>query len=404
MKNKKIVLAVTGGIAAYKTVYLLRLLKNAGTEVQVIGTKSSLNLIGAATWEALSGKTPLFDTWETPDSSKISHIMLAQEVNLIIVAPATANIIGKAATGIADDLVSTVLMAATAPVLFAPGMNSEMYKNPAVVKNIETLKNNRNIHFTECGYGKLACNDTGTGRMAEPEEIFKKALNILTPKKSNGFKWLIAAGSTREYIDPIRYITNGSSGKTGLAIARAVANMGGDVQFVAGNISNVKNENIAITNVVSASEMAEAVMSRAADCDILVMSAAVADYSPEKRGEKLKKGKDDISLTLHRTKDILQETKKIMAGNKVRIGFAAETSDLMENARKKLKQKGLDLVVANLVGAEFNPFGSDKNSVVLVYPEGVEEIPMTDKNELGRIIAEKIFVIAESKLLEKQQD
>ena len=220
IKQKKIVLGVTGGIAAYKSVYLLRLLKKLGAEVQIVGTRNSLEFVGKSTWEALSGKMPLFDSFECDDSSKITHITKAQDVDAIVVAPATMNIIGKAAGGICDDLLSTILAAATVPIIFCPGMNSAMFDNPANLRNIEFLKSRKNVYFTDVGEGSLACNDFGKGRMAEPDSIVSFLKYVLTPKYEKKVKWLITAGNTKEYIDPVRFLSNSSSGKMGLAIAK----------------------------------------------------------------------------------------------------------------------------------------------------------------------------------------
>ncbi len=404
LAGKNIVLGVTGGIAAYKAVSLLRLLRKSGAEVQVVGTANSLNLVGKATWEALSGRQPLFDTWECPDSSKVTHIMLAQEVDMIVVAPATANILGKAANGIADDLLSTVLLAATVPVLFAPAMNVEMYNNPATQRNMGTLGERTGINFVEPGTGELACNTSGKGRMAEPEEVFRAAAHLLTPKGERKFRWLVGAGCTREYIDPVRYITNGSTGRTGLAIAESASAMGGDVTLVAGNMNLPHSTGITVEPVVSAEDMYETITRRSGDVDILVMSAAVADYSPQRSDRKVKKGEGTWNLELLRTKDVLYESGHTAPSHQVRIGFAAETENVVENARRKLEKKNLDMVVANRVSEGFNPFGSERNRVVLVFAERVEELEEMDKDRLGAVIAERAYEMALEKCPERSED
>jgi phosphopantothenoylcysteine decarboxylase/phosphopantothenate--cysteine ligase len=395
--NKNLVLVVSGGIAAYKSVYLLRELTKLGATVQVVGTANSLNFIGKSTWEALSGKTPLFDSFETFDSSKITHITLAQDVDAVIVAPATANIIAKAACGIADDLASTILSAATAPVLFAPAMNTAMFENPANLENIERLKKRANVYFADPESGCLACGTSGKGRMAEPEEIIFKLEEIFYPVKHSGVKWLVTGGATREYLDPVRFVTNGSSGKTGFAVSEAALKSGGDVTFIGVNAEPKFNPGYSLIKTVTAAETAEVVEENIKDADIFVMSAAIADYSPEKSAQKIKKGEGSVTAEFFRTKDILAESVNWTKPGAVRIGFAAETEDLEENARKKLVKKQLDFVVANQVSSEFNPFGADTNTVKIVFADRVEELKNIEKSQLADIIVENALNLYEVK-------
>ena len=395
--NKNLVLVVSGGIAAYKSVYLLRELTKLGASVQVVGTANSLNFIGKSTWEALSGKTPLFDSFETFDSSKITHITLAQDVDAVIVAPATANIIAKAACGIADDLASTILSAATAPVLFAPAMNTAMFENPANLENIERLKKRANVYFADPESGCLACGTSGKGRMAEPEEIIFKLEEIFYPVKHSGVKWLVTGGATREYLDPVRFVTNGSSGKTGFAVSEAALKSGGDVTFIGVNAEPKFNPGYSLIKTVTAAETAEVVEENVKDVDIFVMSAAIADYSPEKSAQKIKKGENSVTAEFFRTKDILAESVNWTKPGAVRIGFAAETEDLEENARKKLVKKNLDFVVANQVTTEFNPFGADTNTVKIVFADRVEELKNIEKSQLADIIVENALNLYEVK-------
>ncbi len=395
--NKNLVLVVSGGIAAYKSVYLLRELTKLGATVQVVGTANSLNFVGKSTWEALSGKTPLFDSFETFDSSKITHITLAQDVDAVIVAPATANIIAKAACGIADDLASTILSAATAPVLFAPAMNTAMFENPANLENIERLKKRANVYFADPESGCLACGTSGKGRMAEPEEIIFKLEEIFYPVKHSGVKWLVTGGATREYLDPVRFVTNGSSGKTGFAVSEAALKSGGDVTFVGVNAEPKFNPGYSVIKTVTAAETAEVVEKNVKDADIFVMSAAIADYSPEKSAQKIKKGENSVTAEFFRTKDILAESVNWTKPGAVRIGFAAETEDLEENARKKLVKKNLDFVVANQVTTEFNPFGADTNTVKIVFADRVEELKNIEKSQLADIIVENALNLYEVK-------
>ena len=384
--NKNLLLIVSGGIAAYKSVYLLRELTKLGASVQVVGTANSMNFIGKSTWEALSGKTPLFDSFETFDSSKITHITLAQDVDAVIVAPATANIIAKAACGIADDLASTILSAATAPILFAPAMNTAMFENPANLENIERLKKRANVYFADPESGCLACGTSGKGRMAEPEEIIFKLEEIFYPVKHSGVKWLVTGGATREYLDPVRFVTNGSSGKTGFAVSEAALKSEGVVTFIGVNADPQFNPGYSVIKTVTATETAEVVEKNVKDADIFVMSAAIADYSPKKNAQKIKKGENSVTAEFFRTKDILAESVNWTKPGAVRIGFAAETENLEENARKKLEKKNLDFVVANQVSSDFNPFGADTNTVKIVFADRVEEFKNIEKSQLADII------------------
>ncbi|MBR4531972.1 bifunctional phosphopantothenoylcysteine decarboxylase/phosphopantothenate--cysteine ligase CoaBC [bacterium] len=395
--NRNLLLIVSGGIAAYKSVYLLRELTKLGASIQVVGTANSLNFIGKSTWEALSGKTPLFDSFETFDSSKITHITLAQDVDAVIVAPATANIIAKAACGIADDLASTILSAATAPVLFAPAMNTAMFENPANLENIGRLKKRANVYFADPESGCLACGTSGKGRMAEPEEIIFKLEEIFYPVKHSGVKWLVTGGATREYLDPVRFVTNGSSGKTGFAVSEAALKSGGDVTFVGVNAEPKFNPGYSVIKTVTAAETAEVVEKNVKDADIFVMSAAIADYSPEKSAQKIKKGENLVTAEFFRTKDILAESVNWTKPGAVRIGFAAETENLEENARKKLVKKNLDFVVANQVSSEFNPFGADTNTVKIVFADRVEEFKNIEKSQLADIIVKNALNLCEVK-------
>ena len=389
LKGKRILLGVTGGIAVYKTVSLLRLFKKSGASVQVVGTNNSLNFIGVSTWRALSGKEPLFETFKSFDTSKISHITLAQDVDVIVIAPATSNIVAKCANGICDDLLSTILNARKVPVVFAPGMNTAMYENPSTQKNIDFLKCLDDIHFVDPDEGELACNTTGKGRMAEPDEIFRVTERLFKSKVSSGLKWLVSGGATREYIDPIRFITNGSSGKTGHYIACEAARKGGDVTFIGANVNIPVENKYEKVSVTTAEDMYDAVMDRINDCDVLVMSAAVADFAPVKECQKIKKGEGSLDIRLDRTKDILKSTIDVSDSKMIRIGFAAETGDLEKNAVRKMKEKKLDMIVANLVSEKNNPFGSDKNSVKLITPEKIETFEDLDKKALSRLIVER---------------
>lgn len=389
LKDKNILMIVSGGIAAYKSVLLLRELTSRGASVQIVGTENSLNFVGKATWEALSGRQPLFGTFETPDSSKITHITLAQDVDLIIAAPATANIIAKTACGIADDLATSILAAATAPVLIAPAMNSAMYQNPANLKNIGTLRERPGFSVMAPVSGALACGTAGIGRMAEPHEIAAEAVRLLTPKPANGIKWLVTGGATREYIDPVRFITNGSSGKTAFEIADAAYSAGGDVTLLGVNATPGFNPGYTFLKSSTAAESAEIIREQVKNADIFIMSAAIADYSPVKAPGKIKKGEASVSLTLHKTLDILAASAEWTKPDTVRIGFAAETDDLEKNALDKLKRKKLDLIVANRVSDDFSPFGSDSNSVLFITENSTEEFDNITKCKLAQLLVER---------------
>ena len=403
-RNKNLLLIVSGSIAAYKSVYLLRSLIKLGASVQVVGTANSLNFIGKSTWEALSGKMPLFDSFEVRDSSKITHITLAQDVDAIIAAPATANLIAKAACGIADDLASTILAAATVPVLFAPAMNTAMYENPANFENIDRLSKRGNIYFAEPADGSLACGTSGKGRMAEPEEIIFKLEGIFYPVKRLGVKWLVTGGATREYLDPVRFVTNGSSGKTGFAVSEAALKSGGNVTLIGVNAEPEFNPGYSVIKTVTAAETAEIVEKNVKDADIFVMSAAIADYSPKKNPQKIKKGENSVTAEFFRTKDILAESVNWTKPEAVRIGFAAETENLEENARKKLEKKNLDFVVANQVSTEFNPFGSDTNTVKIVFRDRVEEFKNIEKSQLADIIVKNALNLYEVKRNDRKNE
>ena len=403
-RNKNLLLIVSGSIAAYKSVYLLRSLIKLGASVQVVGTANSLNFIGKSTWEALSGKMPLFDSFEVRDSSKITHITLARDVDAIIAAPATANLIAKAACGIADDLASTILAAATVPVLFAPAMNTAMYENPANFENIDRLSKRGNIYFAEPADGSLACGTSGKGRMAESEEIIFKLEGIFYPVKRQGVKWLVTGGATREYLDPVRFVTNGSSGKTGFAVSEAALKSGGNVTLIGVNAEPEFNPGYSVIKTVTAAETAEIVEKSVKDADIFVMSAAIADYSPKKNPQKIKKGENSVTAEFFITKDILAESVNWTKPAAVRIGFAAETENLEENARKKLEKKNLDFVVANQVTTEFNPFGSDTNTVKIVFRDRVEEFKNIEKSQLADIIVKNALNLYEVKRNDRKNE
>jgi phosphopantothenoylcysteine decarboxylase/phosphopantothenate--cysteine ligase len=392
LQGKSIILGITGGIAAYKAAALTSKLTQKGAEVHVIMTASAKQFITELTLQSLSKQRVYSDTFQERDPSSISHIDLADSADLVLIAPATANIIAKMAHGLADDMLSTTLLAATAPVMVAPAMNVHMYQHPAVLSNIDTLYN-RGVHFIEPGEGLLACGYVGKGRLEEPEAIVKVVENFFAlqnDKKSGplaGKKVVVTAGGTVERIDPVRYISNDSSGKMGFALARAARAMGAEVTLIAARTDEAppRDADIRLVRVESAQDMYEAVTERWADCDILIKAAAVADYRPRHSAEsKIKKSGDTMTLELVKTTDILESLGK-MKDKQFLIGFAAETGNAEYYAKDKLVRKNLDLIVANDVAVEGAGFGTDTNIVSVYDADGlVLDLPLASKDEVAR--------------------
>lgn len=395
LKDRKVVLGVTGGIACYKSVFLLRLLVKAGAVVSVVATENALSFVGRATWETLSKNRVLSDTFEVDTSDKIPHISLAQESDIIIIAPATANTIAKIAHGIADNLLTSMVLAATAPVVVVPAMNTVMYLNKATQENLTVLAD-RGLHVLLTGEGELACNETGPGRMEEPNMILDYIFSVMARSNEQQRRWLITAGATREFIDPIRYLTNGASGLTGLLIAEYAALTGDSVTLIAATLPRPPRFGVKVVSVVSASQMADTVQKHGQDIDIFVMSAAVADYSVDKKGEKIKKQEDKLSLELSKTEDVLLHSQSYMDKKVMRVGFAAETENLEQNALLKLKKKSLDVICANRVTGEHNPFGASTNSIILFDKDGSHALPMQRKDHLAFEIVQHIRSLYES--------
>lgn len=393
LKGKTIVLGVTGGIAAYKAVELLRLLTKAGADVHVIMTKGAMEFVAPLTFQTLSMNPVSTSLFNLISEREIGHIMLADRADLIIIAPATANIVGKLANGIADDMLTTTVMATKAPVLIAPAMNVNMYQSPAYKENEAKLKG-RGVLFVEPARGLLACGWEGEGKLQEPQVIFEEALAALARKDLAGEKLLVTAGPTREEIDPVRFISNYSSGKMGYAIAKAARRRGAEVTLVSGPTSLDEPYGIALTQVVSAREMRDAVLAIAPRCSIIIKAAAVADYRPALRADaKIKKAAAPMSLELVKNPDILEELGK-EKGTRLLIGFAAETGDLLQNAAKKLAAKKLDMVVANDISQAGAGFNIDTNIVKLLFKGGrVEELPIMGKEELADVILDRVVDI-----------
>jgi len=396
--GKKIVLGVTGCIAAYKSAELVRQIVKQGGQVQVIMTESAGKFITPLTLQTLSGNpvtTGLFDLYE---EKQIGHISLAQKADVLVISPATANSLGKVAAGIADDILSTVIMATKASVLFAPAMNVQMWENPIVQKNIQTLKG-FGYHFIEPGWGDLACGDTGKGRLADVEDIMDAITSILSPKDFIGKQVIVTAGPTQESLDPIRYITNPASGKMGFKISQAFVHRGAWVTLISGPTVLSPPRNVNLIKVRTAQEMASAVEKYFDTADIVIKSAAVADYQPRQVSEhKIKKTAPNLRIELKRTSDILANLGK-KKGKRILVGFAAETQDLLTNARKKLQEKNLDMIIANDVSREDMGFGSDFNQATLMLSDGtVENLNPMSKDDLAHRILDRIA------LLQKEAD
>ncbi len=380
LKGKTVVIGVCGGIAAYKAVEVVSRLKKQGAEVETIMTENAAKFVTPLTFQSISHRPVITDMFEEPEYWDIQHISLAKKADMMVVAPATANIIGKIANGIADDMLSTTIMATKAPVLFVPAMNSNMYENPVVQKNIKALTALGYL-FMEPDTGRLAEGTSGKGRLPEPPDIVNEVTRILTVKKDmEGLKVLITAGPTREAIDPVRYISNRSSGKMGYAVAQAAADRGAGVKLISGPVSISVPRNVDIVNVLSAVEMHAEVMKSYPDFDIIIMVAAVADYRcADISGIKIKKKDDEMVLKLEKNPDILKELGGVK-GKRLLVGTCAETNDLLENAKAKLNAKNLDMIVANDVTMEGAGFDTETNIIKLLRRDGkIRELPMMSK-------------------------
>lgn len=393
-KNKCVVLGVCGGIAVYKALDIVSALRKKGVEVRVIMTESATQFVTPLTFQSISQNMVITDMFAEPKAWEIQHISLAQKADIMLVAPATANIIGKVANGIADDMLSTTIMATKAKVIFAPAMNTNMYENPIVQANIKKLKE-YGYEFIEPDSGRLACGDVGKGKLPKPEVIFEHVLTALHPAKDlEGKKVLVTAGPTRANIDPVRFITNNSTGKMGYAIAEEARDRGARVVLVTGAKNIKKPHGIEIIEVDTNSEMREAVLDHYNSSDIVIKSAAVADYKPkEYSNEKIKKGDGNLNIEFTRDNDILMELGQ-KKKNQVLIGFAAESSNLIENAKGKLKRKNLDYIIANDITSKETGFGSDQNKVFVISKDGsIKELDIMSKRE----VASNLFDVIERK-------
>ena len=397
--SKTVVLGVSGGIAAYKACDVVSRLRKENIQVNVIMTKHATEFVSALTFQSISQNPVAVEMFEPVTNWDIEHISLAKKADIFLIAPATANVIGKIANGIADDMLSTTVMATKAPVVIAPAMNTNMYENPVTQANIQKLKDLGYI-FIEPGYGRLACGDLGPGKLAEPDLIVENIKFLLNKTDElKGKNVLVTAGPTQEAIDPVRYITNKSTGKMGYALAYQAALMGAKVTLVTGPTNIEIPFGISeVIKIKSAGQMYEAVTSRFDEMDIVIKSAAVADYKPKNISDsKIKKSDSDLVLELDRNKDILFELGKLKT-KQVLVGFAAETDDLIANAQKKLVKKNLDFIVANDLKQEGAGFAGDTNIVKLLFADGnIEELPIMTKNQLSKEIYDKIIYIMHNK-------
>ncbi len=382
LTGKTVLLGVTGGIAAYKAATLASMLKKQHADVYVLMTKNATQFITPVTFESLTGNKCVVDTFDRNFQFNIQHISLAKKADVVMIAPATANVLAKLAHGLADDMLTTTVLACTCPKIAAPAMNTNMYLNPITQDNLATLKKYGFI-LADPASGRLACGDVGPGKMEEPEVLLDYILQAVQCEKDlAGRKILVTAGPTREALDPVRYLTNRSSGKMGYAIAKAAARRGAEVTLVSGPTDLVPPRFCEMIPVTSAAEMFEAVTSRAGEMDIIIKAAAVADYTPAQvADDKIKKNDGDLSIPLVRTRDILGWLGEHRKPGQFLCGFSMETRDMLENSRKKLQKKHLDMIAANNVKVPGAGFAGDTNVITLITPDSEEELPLLSKDE-----------------------
>ena len=388
LKGKNVILGVTGSIAAYKTASLASALKKLSCNVDVIMTENAVNFINPITFESLTGNKCIVDTFDRNFQYQVEHVSLAKKADLIMVAPASANFLGKAAAGIADDMLTTTFMACECKKIAAPAMNTRMFRNPIVQDNMKKLES-YGIEIVNPASGYLACGDTGEGKMPEPSVLLSFILRELAHEKDmKGLKVCVTAGPTREAIDPVRFISNRSTGKMGYALAENAMLRGADVTLISGPVNIPEVPFVNKVRVESARQMYDAVTEAAADADIVVKAAAVADYRPSNvADEKIKKKDGDMSIQLERTDDIIGTLGANKRDGLYLCGFSMETENMLENSEAKLKKKNLDMIVANNVKVDGAGFGTDTNVVTLITREGIEELPIMSKKE----VAEEIF-------------
>lgn len=392
LKNKTILLGVSGGIAAYKSASLASMLVKSGAEVRVIMTENAKNFINPITFESLTGHKCITDTFDRNFEFKIEHIALAQKADAIIVAPATANVIAKLAHGLADDMLTTTILASAAPKLIAPAMNTGMYENSITQDNLKKLKH-YGMEIIEPATGYLACGDTGAGKMPEPDVLYAHILrSCACPKDMTGIRVLVTAGPTQEAVDPVRYLTNHSSGKMGYSIARTCMLRGADVTLVSGKTNLTPPICVDMIPVVSAKDMYEAVTSRMEENDIIIKAAAVADYRPAHvASEKVKKHDRQMQIELERTDDILHYLGTHKKPGQFLCGFSMETENMLENSRQKLEKKNLDMIVANNLKIQGAGFETDTNLVTIITPDSCVELELMSKDAVAFHILDEIL-------------
>ena len=387
-----IALGVTGGIGAYKAVEVARGLQKRGHEVVAVMTRAAAEFVGPLTFEAITRRSVITDQFARGMNADVEHIALASTIDLLLVAPATANIIGKLANGIADDFLSTLYTATRAPLLIAPAMNTQMFAHEAIRRNLEVLAA-RGVRFVEPGEGYLACGWIGKGRLAEPDDIVAAAERILRPTGPlAGQRVLVTAGPTYEDFDPVRFIGNRSSGKMGFAVAAEAARRGAEVVLITGPAALDAPQVAELVRVRTAAQMHEAVMARAGSVHVVVMAAAVADYAPQRAPQKVPKASDTLTLVLHKTPDILADLglRRRASAGPVLVGFAAETQDVVTRAREKREQKHADLIVANDVARSDSGFDVDTNAVTIVSADGAESLPLQSKDRVASEILDRV--------------
>ena len=392
LKGKTVVLGVTGGIAAYKIANLASMLVKQHANVRVIMTQNATNFITPTTFETLTGNKCMVDTFDRNFEFQVEHVSRAKQADIFMIAPATANVIAKVAHGLADDMLTTTFLACRSPKYIVPAMNTQMYENPITKDNLNICRK-YGMHVIEPASGYLACGDTGAGKMPEPETLFEYILQELACEKDlAGKKVLVTAGPTREAIDPVRYITNHSTGKMGYAIARAAARRGAEVTLVSGPVDLKAPLGVRLVPVISAKDMFDAVTSVSAEQDAIIKAAAVADYRPAVVGaEKTKKSDGNMNIELERTDDILAWLGAHRREGQVLCGFSMETQNMLENSRAKLAKKNVDMIVANSLRTAGAGFGTDTNLVTVITKDGAEELELMSKDQVAHELLNRIF-------------
>ena len=395
LEGKNVVLGVTGGIAAYKACDLTSRLRKAGAQVYVIMTKNACEFVSPLTFETLSNHPVVSDTFQRPATWEVEHIALAKRADVFVIAPATANILAKMAHGIADDMLSTTVLATRAPVLAAPAMNTGMWENAATRENVKILAS-RGVRFIGPEGGFLACGDSGAGRMSEPADIFAAIAETLNPRRDmEGLNVLVTAGPTQEKIDPVRYISNRSSGKMGYAIAEAAVKRGAGVTLVTGPTNLAVPQGADKVAVLSTQDLYDAMTAHCEKADIVIQAAAPADFTPvEAAAQKIKKhGGEELTLVLRQTPDVAAQVGRMKRKGQTLVGFAAETHEVLENAREKLDKKNLDMIVANDVTAPGAGFDVDTNIVTFVTCQGMETLPCLPKRQVADELLDRVMAI-----------